>query len=677
MNRFKGPQNKMLKGLVLVVLMGTGSLALAQAPSPAAKPNEQTWTVNFNDSDIQEVIKFIAGATGKTIIIDPKVRGPIKVINSKPLNAKELYALFLASLDIYGFTAVESGNIVRIIANRDARNMAIPTEKTVTTKDDLYITQVIPLKNTSAAKILAALRPLVPQYGHLTTYEPSNALIITDTRANVARMNELVKQLDTIGVTETDVVQLRYANASDVVSMLTQLEKPDPNRGSSTSPAVIVADKRINAVVINGDDMTRQRLKLLIEDLDRPQTQNSNVRVVYLHYAKAADVAKVLSGMLQSFAQGTKGADGTATNNAQPAVQADEATNSVLITADVNTMDTMLSVIDSLDIRRAQVLVEAIIAEVSTDGKKELGIEWMYRDDKYGFGSNSNSGVLGNIGSAALAASDKNASSDDKDAALVSLASGLAGVDGQVFGFGRLGKATDFLAVLKMLQTSSQSNILSTPNILMTDNTEGTISVGQQIPVKSGSYAATGTGNTSGSIGSPFTTYNREDVGIKLEVTPHINEGDAVVLDIKQEVSSVQRESADGFITNKREINTQILSADGETVVLGGLIEDKVESGDRRVPILGSIPVLGHLFRSQSSNKVKTNLLVFIRATVVRDDKVLTGATAEKYRLIREQQNEYRRNRGLLVSKKDVPQLPEWDSLPHKSEPQADDKSKE
>lgn len=681
MNRFNGPNNKMLKGLMFVALMGAGSLALAQAPADAAKPNEQTWTVNFNDSDIQEVIKFMAGATGKTIIIDPKVRGPIKVINSKPLNAKELYELFLASLDIYGFTAVESGNIVRIIANRDARNMAIPTEKTVTTKDDLYITQVIPLKNTSAAKILAALRPLVPQYGHLTTYEPSNALIITDTRANVARMNDLVKQLDTIGVTETDVVQLRYANASDIVAMLTQLEKPDPNRGSSNSPAVIVADKRINAVVLNGDDMTRQRLKLLIDDLDRPQTQNSNVRVVYLRYAKAADVAKVLSGMLQSFSQGAKSGEGAPASTAQPAVQADEATNSVLITADVNTMDTMLSVIDSLDIRRAQVLVEAIIAEVSSKGSKELGIEWMYRDNKYGFGSNTNgsNGVLGSIGGAALAASDKNASSDDKDTALVKLASGLAGVDGQVFGFGRLGTTSDFLAVLKMLQTSSKTNILSTPNILMTDNTEATISVGQQIPVKTGSYAATGTGNTSGSIGSPFTTYNREDVGIKLEVTPHINEGDTVVLDIKQEVSSVETESADGFITNKREINTQILSADGETVVLGGLIEDKVESGERRVPVLGSIPVLGNLFRTQSSSKGKTNLLVFIRATVVRDDKVLTGATAEKYRLIRQEQDEYRRNHGLLVSKKDVPQLPDWESLPHKPEPdaQATDKSKE
>ena len=669
MNPCNGRKNKIIQGWLLAALMGASAGLWAQQPA-GTTPAEQTWTVNFNDTDIQEVIKFIAGATGKTIIIDPKVRGPIKVINSKPLTAKEVYALFLASLDVYGFTAIESGNIVRIVANRDARNLAIPTEKSVAIKDDLYITQVIPLKNTSAAKILAALRPLVPQYGHLTTYEPSNALIITDTRANVARMNELVVQLDKIGVTQTDVIPMRYANATEVVAMLTQLEKPDPNRGMTTSPPVIVADKRINSVVISGDDMSRQRLKFLIEDLDRPQAKNANVRVHYLRYAKAEDVAKVLTGMMQSFTQAKQG-DGSGGNTQPPSVQADEATNSVIITADVDTMDTMLSIVDSLDVRRAQVLVEAIIAEVSDEAGKELGIEWMYRDNEYGFGASTggSNGVIGAIGAQALAVSDKNADQDDKDAALLSLAGSLGGISGQVFGFGRLGERTDFLSVLKMIQSSSKTNILSTPNILMTDNTEASISVGQQVPIKTGSYAATGTGGTNtGSIGSPFTTYNREDVGVKLKVTPHINDGDTVVLDIEQEVSSINSEAADGIITNKREISTQILTSDGGTVVLGGLIEDSVQTGERRVPILGSIPVLGHLFRSQTSSKTKTNLLVFIRATIVRDDKVLTGATAEKYRLIREQQTQHLRQRGLMVSKKDMPLLPEWETLPQPAE---------
>ncbi|QEY11210.1 type II secretion system secretin GspD [Cellvibrio sp. KY-YJ-3] len=663
MIRFHGRDNnkiifrKAVGRLLLAALISVSGTSLAQVQAVEGQ-GEMRWSVNFNDTDIQDVIKSIAGLTGKTIIIDPKVRGPIKVINTRPLNAKELYELFLASLDVHGFTAVESGNIVRVVMNRDARQFAIPTENSIKDRDDLYITQVIPLKNTSAAKILAALRPLVPQYGHLTTYEPSNALIITDTRANAARISELVVQLDKIGITHTDVIPLRYANAADVVAMLTQLEKPDPNRGMTTAPPVIVADKRTNAVVVSGDDLTRQRLKFLIDDLDRPQSKSSNVRVFYLKYAKAEDVAKVLSGMLQSLGQG-KQAEGAPANAAQPAVQADEATNSVLITADVDTMDTLLSIVDSLDIRRAQVLVEAIIVELSSGNDKELGIEWMYRNDDAGFGGSTNSGALASVGAAAFDIEENGSSGDS----LVQLAAGVAGIPGQLFGVGRLGGKTDFLAVLKMLQTDDSSNILSTPNLLTTDNTEASILVGEQVPFRTGSYSGLGNTGTTGNTGfsSPFNTINREDVGIKLQVTPHINEGDSVVLDIEQEISSVVRNTEDGPVTSKREVKTQILSADGQTVVLGGLIKDDVLVSNSRVPVLGSIPVLGHLFRSQTSKKVKTNLLIFIRPTIIRDDRVLTGATAEKYQAIREKQIDTRRNKGLLLNNSDIPVLPEWE----------------
>lgn len=663
MIRFNGRDNnkiisrKMIGRLLLAALISVSGTSFAQVQAVEGQ-GEMRWSVNFNDTDIQDVIKSIAGLTGKTIIIDPKVRGPIKVINTRPLNAKELYELFLASLDVHGFTAVESGNIVRVVMNRDARQFAIPTENSIKDRDDLYITQVIPLKNTSAAKILAALRPLVPQYGHLTTYEPSNALIITDTRANAARISELVVQLDKIGITHTDVIPLRYANAADVVAMLTQLEKPDPNRGMTTAPPVIVADKRTNAVVVSGDDLTRQRLKFLIDDLDRPQSKNSNVRVVYLKYAKAEDVAKVLTGMLQSL--GGKQAEGAPANAAQPAVQADEATNSVLITADVDTLDTLLSIVDSLDIRRAQVLVEAIIVELSSGNDKELGIEWMYRNDDVGFGGSTNSGALGAVGAAALDLEENGSSGTG----LVQLAAGVAGIPGQVFGVGRVGGKTDFLGILKMLQTDDSSNILSTPNLLTTDNTEASILVGEQVPFRTGSYSGLGnTGNTGNSgFSSPFNTINREDVGIKLQVTPHINEGDSVVLDIEQEISSVVRNTEDGPVTSKREVKTQILAADGQIVVLGGLIKDDVLTSNSRVPVLGSIPVLGHLFRSQSSKKVKTNLLIFIRPTIIRDDRVLTGATAEKYQAIREQQIQTRRNKGLLLNNSDIPVIPEWEA---------------
>ncbi len=655
--------NKIIASLMLAaIISGATHLAGAQVePAGQNAAGEQAWTVNFNDSDIQEVIKFIAGATGKTIIIDPKVRGPIKVINTKPLNAKELYELFLASLDVHGFTAVESGNIVRIVMNRDARNLPIPTENNVKNKDDLYITQVIPLKNTSAAKILAALRPLVPQYGHLTTYEPSNALIITDTRANVARMNELVIQLDKIGMTHTDVIPLKYANAADVVAMLSQLEKPDPNRGMTTSPPVIVADKRTNAVVVSGDDLTRQRLKLLIDDLDRPQTRNSNVRVIYLKYAKSEEVAKVLSGMLQSV--GGKPAEGAPANSGQAAVQADEATNSVLITADIETMDTLLSIVDSLDIRRAQVLVEAIIVEVTGKNQKEIGIEWMYQANDAGFGGFTSGGALAKVGTPALSLLDD----PNSDTALASLAGGITSVGSPVFGVGRLGKSLDFLSVLKLLQTKESTNILSTPSLLTTDNSEASILVGQQVPFVSGSYSGLSGGTTSGGtsgFASPFNTVNREDVGIKLQVTPHVNGGDSLVLDIEQEISSVLGatvNSPNGPTTSKREIKTQILAGDGQTVVLGGLIEDQVSNNDSRVPVLGSIPVLGHLFRSQAGEKRKTNLLIFLKPTIIRTDEVLTGATAEKYRTLRDQQVQFQRNRGILMNKRDVPVLPEWE----------------
>lgn len=653
--------NKIIASMMLAaIISGAANLAGAQVePAGQNAAGEQAWTVNFNDSDIQEVIKFIAGATGKTIIIDPKVRGPIKVINTKPLNAKELYELFLASLDVHGFTAVESGNIVRIVMNRDARNLPIPTENNVRNKDDLYITQVIPLKNTSAAKILAALRPLVPQYGHLTTYEPSNALIITDTRANVARMNELVIQLDKIGMTHTDVIPLKYANAADVVAMLSQLEKPDPNRGMTTSPPVIVADKRTNAVVISGDDLSRQRLKLLIDDLDRPQTRNSNVRVIYLKYAKAEEVAKVLSGMLQSV--GGKPAEGAPANATQAAVQADEATNSVLVTADVETMDTLLSIVDSLDIRRQQVLVEAIIVEITGKNQKELGIEWMYQADDSGFG-----GFAPGSGMAGVAESAFNLleSPNDNDA-LAGLAGGVIQAKSPIFGVGRLGKNVDFLSVLKLLQTTESSNILSTPSLLTTDNSEASILVGQQVPFVTGSYTGmSGTTGGNNSFSNPFNTVNREDVGIKLQVTPHINEGDSLVLDIEQEISSVlggSESSPNGPTTSKREIKTQILAGDGQTVVLGGLIQDQVDKSDSRVPVLGSIPVLGHLFRSQGAKKNKTNLLIFLKPTIIRTDEVLTGATAEKYRALRDQQIHFQRNRGILMNKRDVPVLPEWE----------------
>lgn len=633
-------------------------LVISLALPVLATGAEQTWTVNFKDSDIQEVIKFIAEATGKTIVIDPKVRGQVKVISEKPVNSKELYGLFLSILDVHGFTAVENGEVVRIVPNRDARSLPIPSAEKGSSDSDAYMTQVIQLENISAAKLLPVLRPLVPQHGHISAYDPSNAIIVTDTRANITRLLDVVRQIDKAAVISTELVELRYAQADAIVKVIQQLEKPDAQRGNASAPVTVVADTRINGVLINGDDMQRERIKQLIRRLDRPQITNSNVRVIYLKYAKAEQVAEVLNGVMQNMQKVEQAEGGNTTgasrNQIKASVQADEDTNAILITADGDTMQSLMVLVESLDIRRAQVLVEAIIVELDDNASRELGIEWMYRDDDIGFGSSSNGddGTMGGVLSGAFG---------DSDEALVGLAGSLSGIAGQVFGIGRLGNSTDMLAVLKLLKANGSSNILSTPSLLTTDNHEAEISVGQNVPFVSGSYTSTGGGSSNPT--NPFNTVERKDVGILLKVTPHVNDGDSVVMDIAQEISSVDdsKTTAAGLITNQRKINTQVMAASGEIVVLGGLIKDDVTTTERKVPLLGDIPVLGNLFKSQSSVKLKTNLMIFIRASVVPDDEMLVGATAEKYRYIRDELIDRRDNSNLMIRNNDMPMLPEWE----------------
>lgn len=623
-----------------------GTIATALLCVSLSAWGQQTWTVNFKDTDIQEVIKFVADATGKTIVVDPKVRGQVRVISQEPVNKEELYQLFLSMMDVQGFTAVENGNVVRIVPNRDARSLPVPTSMGPTpVGDDTYITQVLKLENISASKVLPTLRPLVPQHGHLSAYDPSNAIIVTDTRSNIVRLKEIISQIDQSSVVETEVVKLEFAMAEDVARFVTQIEKPGAADGGQAE-LTVVPDKRTNSVLVHGDDLQRQRIRQLIERLDRPRTKDSNVRVVYLKYAKAENVATVLNGVLQNMAR-------TEENQAQRQevnVQADEATNSILMTADGDTMESLLAVINRLDIRRAQVLVEAIIVEVEDTDGRELGVQWMYRDDEAGFGSSTTGdGQLGVLGAGALS---------DTDEGLISLAQTLAGTAGQTFGIGRLGERTDFLAILNMLHEQSSTNILSTPNLLTTDNHTASISVGQNVPFATGSYASTG--NTA-NPGNPFRTIERRDVGILLEVTPHVNAGDSVVLDISQEVSSLSAlNSQDGPITNQRKLETQVLAANGETVVLGGLIAEEIQTTTQKVPFLGDVPLMGRLFRNQSDEVKKTNLLIFIRATVIEDDKMLTGATAEKYKTLRAQQEKRRREGGMLFGRDQIPVLPEW-----------------
>lgn len=638
----------------LVRLGAIGALALTLTANVWAA---QTWTVNFKDSDIQEVIKFVADVTGRTVVIDPRVKGKVKVISAKPLNERELLHLFRTVLEIHDFSMVEVDKVIRIIPLKDTRSSPVPVSDG---KDGQkgFLTQVIQLQNIAAAKVLPSIRPLVPQHSHLSAYDPSNAIIITDSAENIDRIRSLIEQLDKSATPITEIIQLRFANAADLVQVLDSLDKDEQRKNSPQNSVNLTADKRNNAILITGEDMQRQRIKTLITRLDKPRAQTGNVRVIYLEYADSKTVAETLTKVMSNLSK--LGPGGKAETAVAATVEADDDTNSLLITASGDDLETLLDVVTRLDIRRAQVLVEAIIVEVRDGDTRNLGIEWMYR--------NTNNGVLGSsisnkdskisgVGQGMIAGLDD----PDSSTAIGAAASALAAIPGQILGIVGGGDKETFLGVLNALESNSKNNILSTPSILTMDNHEASFTVGDNIPIKSGT-------TTTSTTLSPFTTFQREDVGIKLTVTPQVNEGNTVLLDIEQEVSGVKdSSSADGIITSKRRIETQVLAASGEIIVLGGLIEDTHDKTENRVPLLGRIPIIGQLFRNNTKAITKSNLMVFLRATVIRSDEALAGATAEKYEYIRGQQIEMRDNGFLRLKSGDVPLLPDYESYRPKS----------
>ena len=645
-----------LRTVGLLWLLSISTLAFYSSTA-----NAQTWTVNFNQTDIQELIRFVADATKKTIIIDPKVKGKVQVVSSKPVNEKELYDLFLSILEVHGFAAIESGSVTRIIPIKNARSAPVPVsdKKPARQNSEIY-THVIQLENIAAAKLIPVLRPLVPQQAHMAAYAPSNAIIISDTAANISRIREVIERIDKSAVQKTTIYKLDHASAEEVVRIIDSLRKSQSAKGQPEDKKVLlVADKRTNSVLINGDELERQRVMTLIKHLDKPLEQNGNVRVHYLEYAKATDLAGVLSKVLQNLEKGddakAKAGKSTAT------IEADEGTNALIITGDASVLQSLEGVIKRLDIRRAQVLVEAIIVEMNDSNGQDLGLEWLFFDEGKGYGSSSlgDSTRLGTSGAALALTVDEDDRDSNNDARL-DLASALAGTTGQLLGFGDLDSDAGFSVVLSALQANNDANILSTPSLLTLDNEEASIVVGQEVPFVTGSFSSTGQDATN-----PFQTIERKDVGTTLKVTPSINEGDSLVLEISQEDSSITGAgglvNASDVITNQRKIDTKILVEDGQTVVLGGLIRDNVQESIQKVPLLGDIPLLGRLFRSTSVSSTKTNLLIFLRAKIVRDRDTMDEATAEKYSFIRQQQLNQREQGVDFIDDESLPLLPEWE----------------
>lgn len=636
-------------------------IALALGGCLSVSAVAQEYTVNLKDTDIQEFIKFVADVTGSTIVIDPNVKGKVKVVSAKPVSKAELYDLFLSILDVHGFTAVRSGGVIRVIPNKDARSSPVTVMAGSGSEDSAeYVTQVIRLDNVSAAKLIPVLRPLVPQQAHMAAYAPSNAIIISDLRANINRIIDIIERMDRSAVQTTQVVKLRYGVAEDIVEMLRTLEKSQQGEGGETDKEVtLVADKRTNSVVVTADELSVQRIRDLITYLDTPLEQSGNVKVIYLEYANAVDVAEVLTRVMQNITRLDNEGNRQRSTSSNSTIEADEGTNSLIITADADEMAALESVIARLDIRRAQVLVEAIIVEMEVQDGQELGLQWLFTNESGAYGSSISDSATRQAANIAIA----NAVIPEDGSDQINtrgLAGALAGIPGTTLGWGVLDESLSMNVILNALERQGNTNVLSTPSLLTLDNEEAFITVGQEVPFVTGSF--TNTGGNNGAQ-NPFQTIQRQSVGITLTVTPQVNEGDSVVLDISQEVSSLSTAlAASDVITNERKVETKVLARDRDIIVLGGLVKDDVQDTQSKVPLLGDIPLLGRLFRSDTVTVTKSNLLVFIRPTIIRDDAELAGATAEKYRYIRDQQLQQRSRGVMLLDDERLPVVPDWNS---------------
>ncbi len=618
---------------------------------------ESSITFNLKNAELQTVIATVAEFTGKNFIIDPRVKGKVTIISAKPMNADEVYQTFLSLLEVHNFAAVESGNVIKILPSVNAKQQggaSVDAGKLYPT--DEIITRVIEVRHVSASQLVPILRPLIPQQGHMAAYAATNVLIVSDRSANVQRLLNIIRRIDVSSASDIEVYALKHAAAGEVVRVLETLnqrgKRSDP-KGASGAP-VLVADERTNSILISGGKAERLAIRAIITHLDTPLESSGNTHVIYLRYAKAKDLVPVLTGLGQSLEKGRGGGKSSPQAARSPiTIQAHETTNSLVITAPQDLMRSMKSVIKQLDVRRAQVLVEATIADVSLDASGALGVSWFVD------GSPGNSGpIAGTIFGAPL----------DAPAAALALSNGeLPSMSSPTsfLGVGRFNSSNvDATVLLTALEGAGKANVLSRPTIMTLDNEEAEIVVGQNVPFITGAYANTG-GSTS-SPTNPFTTIKRENVGITLKVKPQINEGDAVRLDIEQKVDNVAPSSAGAadLITNTRSIKTSVLIDDGDTIVLGGLIKDDLSETERKVPGLGDIPFLGALFRYKSTTKNKTNLMVFIKPSIVRDAAVATRLTSGKYDYIRAEQMRFREDGIAFIENEDIPVLPEFLDLP-------------
>lgn len=606
---------------------------------------EESAQINLRNVEIPALIETVSRITGKSFVIDPRVKGRVTVITSSDIDKNELYETFLSVLQVHGFSAVPSGegsNLIKVVPSNQAKQQPVPVigedeegkNGRKKRRSDELITRVIRVEHVPAAMLVPILRPLVPSTGQLQAYGPSNTILISDRAANIERLIKVIKRMDRADDEELEVVPLRYASAKSLAQTIQKLQQSRIKGAKSKNK--ISADERTNSLLLSGDKSSRQQVRKIIAKLDTPQPAQEKTKVVYLRYAKAEDLAKVLTGFskVQKTSKATKkGAAGT--QKADVDIQADVATNSLIITAEPDVQKNLEKVIRRLDVRRAQVLVEAVIAEVTSDLSKTLGAS---------LGFNMEEGLIGGAGTVAGIGSLLNLLSGGDNA--------LRGLAPPEPGGGRFGLADNigksrFGLLIDALSGDSANNILSTPTVVALDNEEATIVIGQNVPFVTGE-------TTSDANSNPFRTIERRDIGITLKIKPQINEGSSIRLDIEQEVSSIGTSAATtaDIVTNKRSINTSVMIEDDQVLVLGGLMEDSFTDQVTKVPVLGSVPVIGKLFRSTKTTKKKQNLMVFIHPVIMRD--VLSGDnyTSQKYNKLKHAQRVSNvTKRGILKQK--------------------------
>ncbi len=598
-------------------------------------PDAQTWKINLKNADIREFITQVSTITGTTFVVDPRVKGNVTVVSDRNLDTDAVYALFLSVLRVHGFGASRTGDVVRIVQSATVKQSGAPVNDDDGSLSEEVVTRVISARNVAAAELVKILRPMIPQYGHIAAVPQANVVIISDHADNIGRLLTIIRQVDVADEDEVVVIALEQAWVGSVVAILEQVA-PDQIGKSAEGPqrVLVIGNDRNNTLVLRGKSAPIAEVRSLIEQLDQPATSSGSTRVFHLNHSDATRTAEILNGIL---IEPRGRSDNTKSENIS--IQADMSLNAIVVRADPSTMSEIQEILRQLDIRRAQVLIEAAIVEVSVDETSAIGIEAGVADaggDSVPFASTTLNGIISSLLSSISATVD-----DGK----IDPVQGIASVSSPTLAVARLDPdGVSFGAILNAIAINTSADLLSTPSILTLDNEQANILAGQTVPFRTGSFTSTNNGASN-----PFTTIQREDVGIELTVTPHIHDDSSIRLEVFQTVENVVNTGLEigeaGFsdvVTNKRSIETTILADDRQTIVLGGLIQDDLRATRKKVPLLGSIPFLGRLFQNRSTTRTKRHLLVFLRPTIQRTREEVADTTERKYQGIWQVQIESR-----------------------------------